>query len=184
MTGVEEAALAFEILSAGVSLVNHGDIAYTGPTGEVGVTVSNLPDNLRNNIQTHTTHQEIFEYHSSALAGEAVSVKLMCYAQYNGPEVQATFTFPSDGMRARWGADVKITINNPLSLDRLPAPDSWKAIGVHVYPVVRVPVNIFVDEPWPTDNNKVSFMLLLSGMYGIGSQAGASIYEDYSETND
>lgn len=183
MTGVEEAALAFEILSSGVSLVNQGDIKYTGPSAEVGVTVTNLPDNVRNALQTHTSHQEIFEYHSSAPAGEAVSVKVVCYAQYNGPEVQATFMFPSDGMRSRWGSDVSVTIGNPLSLDRHPAPDSWHRIGVPTFPVVRVPVSVFVDEPWPTDNTKVSFMLLLSGMYGIGA-GGGSPYEDWQQTND
>jgi hypothetical protein len=184
VTGVEEAALAFTILQAGIGAVAQGDIAYTGPTSDVGVIASQLPDNIRNALQAQTHSQEIASYHSDALAGEAVSVKLVCYVQYNGPEVQATFTFPSDGMRSRWGADTKVTVGNPLSLDRLPAPDSWRQIGIAQYPVVRVPVSIFVDEPWPTDNYKLTFMLVLSGMYGFGASPGASIYEDWSETND
>lgn len=185
MTGVEEAALAFEILSAGISQMAQGDIQYTGPTSDVGVTASGLSDALRARMHTHTSNQDIFSYQASDVFGvELVSVKLRCYAQWNGPEVQATFQFPSDGMRSRLNNDTKVTVGNPLSLERLPAPDSWQQAGVSQYPVIRIPVSIFVDHPWPADNHKVSFMLVLSGMYGFGATASSSIYEDYQVTND
>ena len=177
---VEGAALAFEIMTTGISEMSKGDIHYTGPTGDVGVRAPDLPDPVRNALRTHTGDQDVFSYQRDSNAGiELVNVKLRCYVQWNGPEVQATFMFPADGMRSRLMNDAHVTVGNPLSLETLPAPDSWRDIGVPLYPVVRVPVSVFIDHPWPADNYKVSFLLVLSGMYGFGA-AGLDVYEDYT----
>jgi len=178
---IPAAALAFNILSAGVSEMKQGDIHYTGPTSTIGVTVSNLPSGVT--LKTKHSEAEIFSYQSEALAGEAVNVKLRAYAAYDGPQVQVTFQFPSDGMRARFDSDVYVTVGNPLSIDRLETSAGWQQIGIGQYPIVRVPISVFVDEPWPTDNYKATFMLVLSGMYGFGAP-GLSVYEDYQVTTD
>jgi hypothetical protein len=178
---VEGAALAFEILSTGISALSQGDIEYTGPTSEIGVLAPGLPDNIRQGLRTHTKHHEVFSYSRDSNGGvELVNVKLECILQWNGPEVQATFSFPADGMRSRLLNDTKVSIRNPVSLERLDAPDAWKAIGVAQYPIVRIPISIFVDHPFPADNYKVSFDLLVSGMYGFGTDT-MSMFQEYRE---
>jgi hypothetical protein len=176
---VEGAALAFEILSTGISEMSKGDLHYTGPTGDVGVRAPGLPDRVRNGLRTRTEDKDVFSYRRDSNAGiELVNVKLRCYAQWNGPEVAASIIFPADGMRSRLMNDTHVTVSNPLSLETLTAPASWRDIGVPLYPVVRVPISIYVDHPWPADNYKVSFLLVLSGMYGFGAD-GLNVYEDY-----
>jgi len=177
---VEGAALAFEILSTGISELSQGDIHYTGPSSDVGVLAPGLRDEVRAGLRAKTKSADIFTYSRDSNAGiELVNVKLRCIAQWNGPEVQATFMFPADGMRSRLNNDAHVTVGNPLSLDKLPSPEAWKAIGVGQYPVVRIPVSIFIDHPWPADNYKVSFLLVLSGMYGFGAE-NLDMYENYS----
>jgi hypothetical protein len=128
MSGVEAAALTFEVLSTSISAMTQGDIHYTGPSSDIGVTAPGLKDEVRSRLNN----------------------------------------------------DAHVTVGNPLKLETQPAPDSWKRIGVPQYPVVQVPVSIFIDHPWPSSNYKVSFMLVLSGMYGFGAD-GHQVYDDYEE---
>jgi hypothetical protein len=177
---LEGAALAFDILSTGISEMTQGDIHYTGPSSDVGVLAPGLKDEVRVGLQAKTKQEDIFTYQRDANAGfELVNVKLRCYVQWNGPEVKATFMFPADGMRCRLNNDAYVTIGNPLGLETKPASDAWKRIGVPNYPVVQLPVSIFIDHPWPASNYKVSFMLVLSGMYGFGAD-DHEIYDDYN----
>lgn len=178
---VPAAALAFSVLSAGISEMQQGDISYTGPTSTVGVTCSNLPPKVR--LHTTTAQQEVFSYIRNSHVGEAVSVKIRCYVAYDGPQVQMSVQFPSDGMRSRFNTATRVTVGNPLSIETADMPPDWQAVGIMHYPIVRVPFSIFVDEPWPNDNYKVSFMLVLSGASGFGAPGGY-IYEDYQVTKD
>ncbi|MEO5724992.1 MAG: hypothetical protein ABIQ39_13385 [Ilumatobacteraceae bacterium] len=178
---VPAAALAFSILSAGIAEMKQGDIAYTGPTSTIGVIATNIPSTVR--LKAINTQTEVFAYSSQALAGEAVNVKIRCYAVYDGPQVQMTVQFPSDGMRARFDSDVHVTVGNPLSIETADAPEAWQRLGIAHYPIVRIPFSVFVDEPWPADNYKATWMLVMSGMAGFGAP-GLSMYEDYQVTND
>ena len=178
---IPAAALAFSILSAGIAEMKHGDIKYTGPTGTVGVVATNIPTSVR--LHEINAQRELFSYRSEAPAGEAVNVKIECYVTYDGPQVQMTLQFPADGMRARFDSDVSVTVGNPLSIETGDMPDSWAAAGITHYPIVRVPFSVFVDEPWPNDNYKVSFMLVLSGLTGFGAP-GRQVFEDYQAVND
>jgi hypothetical protein len=94
-----------------------------------------------------------------------------------------TVQFPADGMRSRLNNDTYVTIGNPLSIETGPAPGSWAPTGITQFPIVRVPFSIFVDHPWPADNYKVSFMLVLSGIQGFGAP-GLGVYENYQEVWD
>jgi hypothetical protein len=180
--GVAAAEIGFQIIQAGVAQAMQGDIKLNAPSGDIGVRVdSGRPSWLRSG--THTSSLEVFRYRSSAPAGEAVNVKLQAQVQYNGLEVSCSFGIPADGNRSRWGTDTTININNPLSLLELDTPAEWQAIGIMKYPVVFVPISIFVDEPWPNDNYKVSFNLTISGMYGFGAH-GYNIKESYVEWTD
>jgi len=121
------------------------------------------------------------------LEGEVVehaNVKLQCVAQYNGPEVWATFDLAIDGMRSRLGTETTIDIKPQLDLETMEAPDNWKKAGLNDFPVIYLPVTIFVDEPWPADNFKASFTLILSGMYGFGTSSGGPFQQDYREVSD
>jgi len=115
---------------------------------------------------------------------ENANVKLECIAQYNGPEIWATFNLAIDGMRSRLGTETSIDIRPQLDLQTMEAPDNWKKLGVNEFPVIYLPVSIFVDEPWPNDNFKASFTLVLSGMYGFGASASGSFQHDYKEMSD
>lgn len=182
--GIAIASLAFEILSAGISQASQGDVKVNGPSGDIGAVVQadKRPDWLRRG--TKSLRQEIFRYRSETLVGiEAVNVKLVADVQYNGLECQCNFYLPSDGQRSRLNTDTTITIGNPQSLMEQEAPQAWKDKGYHAYPVVFVPINIFVDEPWPNDNVKVSGKLVLSGMYGFGA-SGYDLWTEYQETRD
>jgi len=53
-----------------------------------------------------------------------------------------------------------------------------------VFPVLYLPVSIFVDEVWPGDNFKASFMLVRSGMHGFGASASGSVQVSYAEHSD
>jgi hypothetical protein len=178
---IPAAALAFQILSAGIAEMKQGDIAYTGPTSTIGVVADNIPANVR--LKATNSQNQVFSYRSEVLAGEAVNVKIRCYAVYDGPQVQMTLQFPSDGMRARFDRDVNVTVGNPLSIETGEMPEAWQRIGIPHYPIIRIPFSIFVDEPWPNDNYKASFMLVMSGLTGFGAP-GLGIYEDYQVTED
>jgi len=115
---------------------------------------------------------------------ENANVKLQCTVQYNGPEVWATFDLAIDGMRSRLGTETTIDIKPQLDLETVDAPDNWKKIGLTEFPVIYLPVTVFVDEVWPNDNFKASFTLVLSGMYGFGVTSGGSFQHDYREVSD
>lgn len=170
------AALAFTVMSAGISEMRSGDVYYTGPSSPIGVTAENVPEGI-NLVQT-TRRAAVFSYEkSNPISGiEQVNVQLDCIIQYDGPQVQATFQMPRS--RSRLTYDTYIRIENPLSLERLPAPDSWVDKGITHYPVVRVPITVFIDHPWPRSNLNDSFMLVLSGMYGFAAEPGGEVYED------
>lgn len=104
---------------------------------------------------------------------EAVNLKIDCTVKWNGPLVQATFVSPPDGERARLGAEARVEIKRPTTeIHWAPTTPEWAALGISTYPVVEIPVSVNIDEPWPNDNLKVSFDLVLSGMYGFGDSAG------------
>ena len=135
-------------------------------------------------LTTLLAKKDIFKYRITTPVGiEVVNVKLRCYVQYDGPQVQVTFQIPANGNRSRLGRDTYITIGNPLSLQRLSAPKTWPA-GLDKYPVVRIPVSIFVDQLWPNANLKVSFMLVVSGLMGFGAKPKAPYIVDYKKVWD
>jgi hypothetical protein len=115
---------------------------------------------------------------------ENANVKLQCIVQYNGPEVRARFDLSVDGMRSRLGTETSIEVKSQLDLETMEAPDNWKKIGLKQFPVIYLPVSIFVDEVWPNDNFKASFNLVLSGMYGFGISSGGSFQQEYREVED
>ena len=88
--------------------------------------------------------------------------------QYNGAEVQATFGFTAGGTRSRLMRDSQVNIRNPVSLQTVVASPRWQRAGISAYPVVRIPIEIRVDHPWPQSNDNWTFTLVLSGMYGFG----------------
>jgi hypothetical protein len=179
--------IGFKVIEAGIGELKKGDVIFRKPDKPVGVSAENMPEELRLKLNPtpSTARKVIWTYRSQTKAGiEAVNIKLICEVQYNGPEVQAVFDLPADGMRSRLGSDTTIEIQNPLSLQRLPAPPAWKAAGFKLLPVVHVPISIFVDEPWPNDNTKATFNLVLSGLYGLGTTADGSYYENYQQIND
>ena len=184
MGGAPAAAAAGAVA---VRRLKKGDVTFRKPDKPVGVVAENMPEELRLKLSPTpvTARKVIFSYRSENNAGmECANVKLVCEVQYNGPEVQAVFDLPADGMRSRLGTDTTIEVQNPLSLERLPAPPGWRAAGFALLPVVQIPVSIVVDEPWPNDNTKVTFHLVLSGLAGFGRTAGGSFYENYQQVND
>jgi hypothetical protein len=173
-TGAAVVGTSLEILKSTIVPMTKGDIQVTFPTSPIGVTLKTKSAALNFNtvyndmlIINHRTVHSVFGY-------EFVNVKLRCYVQYNGPEVQATFGFDAEGRRSRLGRDTTIAINNPLSLETKPTSSAWQRVGVMVYPVVRIPVEFRVDNPWPLDNHNETFVLVLSGMYGFGASKGES----------
>jgi hypothetical protein len=179
--GAAVAKEAWEVVKSGVAELMKGDIHYNGPTSEVSVRYNN-PKGVA--LKQRNTSRTIFRYRSETPVGiEAVNVKLDCLVQYDGPEVSVTFQIPADGDRSRLASDTYITIAPPLTLESLPMPADWQRIGVSSYPVVRFPVTVFVDEPWPNDNYKQSFQLVLSGLYGFGAD-GLSPKENVVVTTD
>jgi hypothetical protein len=169
------AALAFSVLSAGISEMRSGDVHFTGPSSPIGVTATNVPAGLR--LRQTTVRGTVFEYHkSNPISGiEQVNVQLDCILQFDGPQVQATFQMPHS--RSRLTYDTYIRIENPLSLERLQTPDEWVRLGINEYPVVRIPISVFVDHPWPRSNLNDSFMLVISGMTGFGA-GGHEVFEE------
>ena len=77
--------------------------------------------------------------------------------------------------------DTHIRIENPLQLERRQASDTWVQLGINEYPVVRVPVTVYVDRPFPLSNYHESFMLVLNGMTGFGTPNGGEVYEGYQQ---
>jgi len=115
---------------------------------------------------------------------ETGNIKLRCICQWNGPEVTATFDLAPDGMRARHGTEASIDIKPQLNLSTAETGDAWKQLGINRYPVVYLPVSIFIDEPWPSKNYKASFNLVLSGMYGFGITGSGDFQENFESSSD
>ncbi len=167
--------LTFNILSSAMTNFTKGDLKVVMPNGPVGVTASGIPRNIRKRLKTKRPRAKtIFRYRkTNPISGiEQVNIKLTCRVQYNGPSVQATFGFAAGGTRSRLMRDSKVTIRNPLSLERQPASAAWRRVGIDVYPVVTIPIEVSVDHPWPQSNDHWTFDLVLSGMYGFGRKVG------------
>jgi hypothetical protein len=178
-------ALGFEIIKSGISTMAKGDIAYTGPSSTIGVRADRIEPEMRAKLKTTTATARVFQYRwvGEVTRIEKVNVKLDCSVQYNGPEVEATFHIPADGMRSRMNNDVTITVGNPLSLERKTLSADWRKAGFLEYPVVQIPISVFVDRQWPRDNKKVSFMLVISGLYGFAAD-GMKMREKLKEVWD
>jgi hypothetical protein len=161
------AQLGFDILKTTLGVFWKGDIRYTGPTSQIGVLMPSKPDLDYTSVpQT----RRIINYRTKTPVGiEAVNVKFRCKIQYNGPEVLASFGFAAGGKRARLGSDAEIIVGNPLSLKTIPTSEDWQRIGIKRYPVIKIPIEFRVDEPWPNDNYEETFTLVLSGMQGFGA---------------
>lgn len=174
------AGLVFNVLSSAVATVRQGDVEVNWPTSSIGVTVSNPPKGLR--LNTLKATRTIFKYRDVSPAGvEQVNIQLECTVLYNGLEVQATFKFAPNGKRSRLMRDTQITISNPLTIQTKSTPENWKKVGINEYPVVRIPISVHVDRPWPLSNYNQTFDLVLSGMYGFGKDA-RRIYKENVRT--
>jgi hypothetical protein len=168
--GVEAAALGFEIIKSVITPMTQGDINVTWPNSPIGVVMSPKPPGLR--LNSLLRNNLIINFRTESPVGiEGINVRLRCHVQYNGPDVQATFSFDAEGRRSRFGIDTYITVNNPLSLETRPAGADWQRVGVNEYPVVYIPVEFRVDRWWPQSNHNETFMLVISGMYGFGPSA-------------
>jgi hypothetical protein len=167
---LQEAAAGFEILRSTLSPLAQGDLQVTWPNTPVGVTWPAKPAGLR--LTALTRDALIFSYRWTGLGIEKVNVRLRCHVQFDGAQVQATFSFDAEGRRSRLMNDTSVIINNPLSLETRQAPEAWRAAGVQEYPVVRIPFEVRVDHPWPRSNFNYTANLILSGMYGWGAAPG------------
>lgn len=182
-TAIAGAALAFEVLTSSVAAMQQGDIAVTWPTSEVGVRATNLPAGQRQNTITQT--RSIFHHRIETIGGwEAVDVELQATVQFNGGEVLATFSFAAGGKRSRTQYDTQVNVRNPVNLETIRAPANFRRIGINEFPVVRVPIEIDIDVPFPWSNRHWRFDLMLSGMYGWGRTAGPDTYENWTYTED
>ncbi len=176
------AALAFNILSSGVSTLRHGDLSVTMPTSEIGVRATNVPPRIRQNTKSIVNHI-IFSFEEGNAVVQHVKIQLTCTVQYNGPEVTASFGFTPDGARSRLMRDTTINIRNPLGLQTIRTSEAWVRAGIPEYPVVLVPIEIRVDRPYPLSNYNWSFNLVLSGMYGLGRAANSGFRENFIRRN-
>ncbi len=176
--GLAAAALGLEIIKSTIATVQQGDLQVTWPTTEVGVLAKTPPPGIRAN--TVTKSHVIFKYRkTNPISGiEQVNIGLRCTVQYNGPEVMATFGFTAGGARSRLMRDSQINIRNPVSLQTVKAPMAWKKGGVPEIPLIRVPIEVRVNHPWPQSNDNWTFTLLLGGLYGIGHK-GINSIQDY-----
>jgi Domain of unknown function (DUF4157) len=150
--GVAAAALGYEILTGAIATMNQGDLQVTWPTSDVGVIAQNPPPGVRQ--RTLRRDEVIFRYRSAnPISGiEQVNIGLRCIVEYNGPEVKATFGFTANGTRSRIMRDSQVNIRNPVNLRTFAASPEWQRAGVPEHPVVRVPIEIHVDHPWPQSN--------------------------------
>jgi hypothetical protein len=167
------AQLGFELVRTGLSVFWQGDIRYTGPTSQIGVQMPNKPDLDYQWIRKSRT---IIQYRTTTAVGiEAVNVQFRCDISYSGPEVLASFGFAAGGQRARLGSEAEVSVREPLPLKTVPTTAEWQAIGIRRYPVIEIPIEFRVDEPWPNDNHEETFSLVLSGMHGFGAPGVAAI---------
>lgn len=179
--------IGFKLVEASIGELMKGDVKMRRPDQAVGVRADSMPDELRARVRPTPwkDRKVIWSYRSvNGFDMETVNIQLVCEVQYNGPQVQALFDLAAGGMRSRLGSDTTIEIQNPLLLERVAAPPDWVAGGFKLLPVAYVPISIFVDEPWPNDNTKATFKLVLSGLAGFGKTSGGSFLEDYEVVND
>jgi hypothetical protein len=161
------AQLGFQIVAAGFSALSASGVRLHGPTGEIGVRLPNKP-NL--DYQWVSGRRTVVSYRSQTLVGiETANIQLRCDIRYNGPEVVALFGFAPGGRRARLGAEAEIWIRGALPLRTVPTGPEWQAVGIRRYPVIEIPIEVMVDEPWPNSNHEETFNLVLSGMQGFGA---------------
>lgn len=182
-TAVAAAALGYEILTGAVNTMSEGDLIVTWPTTNVGVIAKDPPQGIR--TRTLRNSKEIFSYRKiNPITGiEQVNIGLLCHVQYNGMEVQASFSFTANGKRSRLMRDSEIDIRNPLSLETVQAPEEWRRGGVPEIPIIRIPIEVRVDHPWPQSNDNWTFTLVLGGMYGFGSTSNPNDHiENYVHT--
>ena len=160
---------SFEILRSVITPFTVGDVSVTMPNSPIGVTLASKPSNLH--LQALRSERLIINWRESnpITDFEQVNIKMRCFVQYNGPEVQATFGFDADGRRSRTGRDTSIIVNNPLSLETRAASAEWKRAGINEYPVIYIPIEFRVDRPWPMSNYNQTFKLVLCGMVGFGT---------------
>jgi hypothetical protein len=180
MSDLEASPLRFQIVEAAISESRVGDVYVAGPDGTVGVAATNLPEGL----QLRTTHatRELITYRRESNAGiELVNLKVRCIVEYDGPQVRMSVDFPADGLKSLWLNQSRVMIGNPTGMSTAPTDEHWQALGVNSYPVIRVPVSVSIDHPWPADSYRVSFNVVLSGMFGFGA-AGTGPYEAYQES--
>ncbi len=174
---LQEAAAGFEILRSVITPMTQGEIQVTWPNSPIGVTWPAKPAELHLNATTQSA-LIVNEVWSSPVGIEQVNAKLRCHVQYDGPQVQATFSFDAEGRRSRLNNDTYITVNNPLSLETRRASPEWQRVGIREYPVVRIPIEVRIDRIWPQSNYNLTFNLVLSGMYGFGAAVGENGIQD------
>lgn len=162
----EAIGVGFEILRSAIQTVQQGDVQVTWPSSQIGIVATNKPKN----IKAYESSRIIASWREISPVGiEQVNIRLRCHVQFNGLEVQATFSFDAEGRRSRLMRDTTIVINNPLSLKTFPVTSEyWIGKGIKEYPVIRIPIEFRVDRPWPLENRNETFTLVLSGMYGFG----------------
>jgi hypothetical protein len=80
MTSVETAALAFEILQAGISEMTQGDIHFTGPTSTIGVVATNLPRNVT--LKAINDQRQVFSYRRNSNGGRSTATSFTTAPKY------------------------------------------------------------------------------------------------------
>jgi peptidoglycan hydrolase-like protein with peptidoglycan-binding domain len=102
---------------------------------------------------------------------ERINVKVACVVAYDGINLEASFRTEAGGERTRLMRDVAVRIGTPTTIEKKIAPDDWQRCGVREYVVMRLPVKVSIDMPFPIDNHEETFELVLSSMYGFGASA-------------
>ncbi|QPH53342.1 hypothetical protein [Pontivivens ytuae] len=161
------AALGYQIVKDIVTPFTRGGVTTNFTDKVFGVRKPNKP-NL--DYKWSRSNWRFFSYRTTTrvVEIEAVNIKLRAYVRYNGPEVLAQFRFDAGGRRSRLNSDTRITVSEPLPYKTHRAPEAWRRLGIREFPVIEVPFDIFVDEPWPSSNHHETFSLILSGYKGFG----------------
>lgn len=164
--GIQLVKFGFDVIRT----VVHGDIRFDAPQSTVGIRAVNQPPSLP--LQARHCDTLIIDFEDVSPIGiEQVNVKLRCKLQYDGINLAARFVFDPAGRRSRLMRDTLIRIHDALPLERRNAPPEWQRCGITEYGVLRVPVELRVDRPWPLSNYNENFTLVLSSMFGFGATA-------------
>ena len=164
------AKFALDFVKFGVDIIQKivaGGIKLIAPRDEIGIRVTNKPSEFL--LQPIRKSLLIFNYQATIGGVEAVRVKLECTVVYDGLNLQARFAFQEGGDRSRLGANTVVKIDKPFDLENARAPQDWQRCGVADYRILRIPITIRIDRPWPLSNYNENFELLLSNMYGFGA---------------